>query len=253
MSNLVNRVLTDRAQSFTTAEQAQGRANIDAQKSLTFGTASDSSITSIDGSAVGMTSVSANNNLTGNGTTASPVGLSSSLNLSVASLGTANLYYGGLYLTGNSNRQVEVRGNGISLSHPSSTASGQSSTWIYPGNILIGSKLTSTNAMTYADHTYSAFEVNTDSNRYIGRLESTALTMTQGWSPSTQSAIVTYRTVEVRQRLDSSDTSLDRYVMLYDGKILFGDSGTYERINIADIQKWNNLYSAFTAYTAAHP
>lgn len=212
-------------------------------------------VTSINGSAIGggMTSVSSNNNITGNGTTASPIGLSSSLNFSVATLATANLNYNGLYLTGNSDRKVEVRGNGIALSHPSSTASGQSSTLIYPGNILIGSKLTSTNAMTYADHSFSSFEVNTDSNHYIGRLESTALTMTVGWSPSTESAIMTYRTIEVRQRLDSSDSSLDKYVMLYDGRILFGNSGTYEQIRIADVQKWNDLYTAFTAYTSTHP
>jgi hypothetical protein len=211
------------------------------------------SVTSINGSAVGGGTVSSNNNITGDGTTGRPIGISSSLNYTLNSIST-KLYYSGLYLTGNANRQVEVRGNGISLAHPSATSVLEaSSTLIYPGSIYVGGKLSGNSATTNTQQSFSAFEASTDSNHYIGRLEPTALTMTMGWSPSTESAIMTYRTVEVRHRLDSSDTSKDRYVMLYDGRILFGNSGTYAQIRMDDIAKWNDLYTAFTSYTSTHP
>lgn len=51
MSEQINKVLASTAQSFTTAEQKQARANIDAQKSITY-SYSGSNITAIDGSAI---------------------------------------------------------------------------------------------------------------------------------------------------------------------------------------------------------
>lgn len=109
MSEQINRVLADRAQNFTTAEQAQARDNIGAQQSGDYVSAntfnnfsahvesakqdasamsgyvpfsaisadSDSAITSINGSSVGkFDGVSAGNCISGDGTSGSPLGIS---------------------------------------------------------------------------------------------------------------------------------------------------------------------------------
>ena len=85
MSEQINKVLASTAQAFTTAEQKQARDNIDAQKSITYNY-SGSNITAIDGSAIAqsgaLTYVTHDGNLTGSGTSASPLGLSSVVKLS---------------------------------------------------------------------------------------------------------------------------------------------------------------------------
>lgn len=85
MSEQINKVLASTAQAFTTAEQKQARDNIDAQKSITY-SYSGSNITAIDGSAIAqsgaLTFVTHDGNLTGSGTTDSPLGLNSTVNLS---------------------------------------------------------------------------------------------------------------------------------------------------------------------------
>lgn len=112
MSEAINKLLCTHPQSFTTAEQKIGRDNISAQAKLTYAysgstiTAIDGSavgkistygyrddtITSIDGSAVGnpdaMTVVQHDGNLSGSGTTGSPLGLNSSVSLNAAASGT---------------------------------------------------------------------------------------------------------------------------------------------------------------------
>lgn len=164
MTAPINKILATTSQAFTTAQQAQARTNIDAQKSIAYsysgqtitgidgsavgkinsygysgdtitsidGSAvgkinsygySGNTITSIDGSAVGLSTVSANNGITGNGSSAQPLGISSSLsfvngnsatviapsmlrmssnsataNLSVGTLGIFNSTMGGAYL-----------------------------------------------------------------------------------------------------------------------------------------------------------
>lgn len=90
MSEQINRVLVDRVQSFTTAEQKQGRDNIGAQASISY-SYSGSTITAIDGSAVGnpasLTGVDHDYNLSGSGTSASPLGLASTVTFSGQSAG----------------------------------------------------------------------------------------------------------------------------------------------------------------------
>lgn len=85
MSEQINKVLASTAQAFSTAEQKQARDNIDAQKSISY-SYSGSNITAIDGSAIAqsgaLTYVTHDSNLTGSGTTDSPLGLSSTVNLS---------------------------------------------------------------------------------------------------------------------------------------------------------------------------
>lgn len=89
MSETINKVLASTAQAFTTAEKLQARTNIDAQKSITFNY-SGSTITAIDGSAVGqpnaLTEVVHDSNLSGSGTSGSPLGLASVITLSANDL-----------------------------------------------------------------------------------------------------------------------------------------------------------------------
>lgn len=82
MSSPINKVISNLPQAFSSGEKAQARANIDAQKSLAF-SYSGSTITAIDGSAVGtpgaMTSLYRDSNLSGSGVSGSPLGLHSAM------------------------------------------------------------------------------------------------------------------------------------------------------------------------------
>ena len=120
MTEPINKILATTSQAFTTAQQAQARANIGAQKSIaysysgqtitgidgsavgnttTYGYSGDR-ITSIDGSAVGLSTVSANNGITGNGSSSQPLGVSSSLTFS-DSLSKASISPNALRMSGN--------------------------------------------------------------------------------------------------------------------------------------------------------
>lgn len=82
---MIPSVLADRQQAFSSGQQAQARANIDAQKSISY-SYDNNTITAIDGSAVGnpnsLSSVVHDSNLSGSGTSASPLGLASEITLS---------------------------------------------------------------------------------------------------------------------------------------------------------------------------
>lgn len=89
MSEQINKVLASTAQAFSIAEQKQARDNISAQAKITYSYSGDT-ITAIDGSAVGqpnaLTSVVHDANLSGSGTSASPLGLASEITLSANGL-----------------------------------------------------------------------------------------------------------------------------------------------------------------------
>ena len=125
MTEPINKILATTSQAFTTAQQLQARTNIDAQKSIAYSysgqaiTGIDGSavgntttygyigttITSIDGSAVGLSTVSVNNGLTGNGSSAQPLGVSSSLTFS-DSLSKASISPSTLRMSGNSSTAI---------------------------------------------------------------------------------------------------------------------------------------------------
>ena len=90
MSEQINKVLASTAQAFSTAEQKQARDNISAQAKITY-SYSGSTITAIDGSAVGnpasLTGVDHDYNLSGSGTSAVPLGLASTVTFSGQSAG----------------------------------------------------------------------------------------------------------------------------------------------------------------------
>lgn len=104
MSEQINKVLADRPQSFSSAEQAQARDNIGAMAA--------SASSQFAPASAGFSGVSANNYITGDGTSASPLGLSSrarfELSLSSTVIGPNELnihnhigtsYIGGSYVT----------------------------------------------------------------------------------------------------------------------------------------------------------
>lgn len=79
MSEKINKVLASTAQAFSTTEQKQARDNINAQQTITY-SYSGSTITAIDGSAVGsqggIEGIYHDSSLSGSGTSGSPLGLS---------------------------------------------------------------------------------------------------------------------------------------------------------------------------------
>lgn len=108
MSEQINKVLADRAQSFSTSEQAQARYNIGAMAA--------SASSEFAPASAGFSGVSANNGITGSGTTSSPIGLSSKVkfenSLSSTIIGPNQLdihnhvgtsYLGGAFMTMNVN------------------------------------------------------------------------------------------------------------------------------------------------------
>ena len=85
MSEQINKVLASTAQAFSTAQKKQARDNNSAQAKITY-SYSGSTITAIDGSAVGnpasLTGVEHDYNLSGSGTSAVPLGLSDPIKMS---------------------------------------------------------------------------------------------------------------------------------------------------------------------------
>lgn len=149
MSENINKVLADRAQSFTTAEQKQARDNIGAQASITY-SYSGSSITGIDGSALAgtgsLSTVARDANLSGNGTSGSPLGLNSAINLecsgdfygsSLVALGWTPGAQGygtsnGLLVSAYSgNKAVKITYAGMYVNHPASGIGGDAQTSYY--------------------------------------------------------------------------------------------------------------------------
>lgn len=95
MSEKIPSVLSNLPQAFTTAEQKKARDNISAQAKITY-SYSGGTITAIDGSAVGqpdaLTEVMHDANLSGEGTSGSPLGLASEITLSAIDVPyTANI------------------------------------------------------------------------------------------------------------------------------------------------------------------
>lgn len=134
MSEQINKVLADRPQSFTTAEQAQARANIGAMPAsassdfqqvtgmsayVPFSAISadaGSAITSINGSSVGagFTGLSADSNFTGNGTPASALGLNTAVDITKGAY-SAHWQYSNLQFGDDSGHSGTFNREGISI------------------------------------------------------------------------------------------------------------------------------------------
>ena len=107
MSEQINKVLASTSQAFSTAEQKQARDNISAQAKISY-SYSGSTITAIDGSAVGnpasLTGVDHDSNLSGNGGTI-PLGLSTSITIA-RNRESATLAYDHLTLSNSDNDPI---------------------------------------------------------------------------------------------------------------------------------------------------
>jgi hypothetical protein len=167
MSEQINRVLVDRPQSFTTGEQLQARTNIGAQASGDYAYNSSvsakqdasamssyvpfsaisadaaSAITSINGSSVGnFTGVSSNGNLSGDGTSGSPVGLrdtvtlsagggASKTYLSAGSVTISSMAFPALSVYSTESASSRVDSGGLHVKHTASGAGGGVATNTY--------------------------------------------------------------------------------------------------------------------------
>ncbi len=114
MGSPINKILASTAQAFSTAEQKQARDNISAQAKISY-SYSGSTITAIDGSAVGnpaaLTGVDHDGNLSGAGTQGSPLGLRTSITLTQNG-DSATLAYDHLKLTYRDNDPILSASNG---------------------------------------------------------------------------------------------------------------------------------------------
>ena len=224
MSEQINKVLASTAQAFTTAEQLQARTNIGAMGAgdmtayLPFSAISadaNSAITSINGSSVGSFSgVSSNNNVTGDGTSGSPVGLSAQISLVTSS---ATSYFNGFGMEGTSDPYTSCRyriggwsiyTNGDATHHHEigANASGINLTW--------------------------------NTNYYWSNIHASGINQKDAWAPSRNSAEWAYTGATLKEYTGASA------IFQASGLTLFNSaSGTARKVDIDSIDRWNS-YSA---------
>ena len=222
MSEQINKVLASTAQAFTTAEQKQARDNIGAMGAgdmtayLPFSAISadaSSAITSINGSSVGSFSgVSSNNNVTGNGTSGSPVGLSAQISLVTSS---ATSYFNGFGMEGTSDPYTSCRyriggwsiyTNGDATHHHEigANASGINLTW--------------------------------NTNYYWSNIHASGINQKDAWAPSRNSAEWAYTGATLKEYTGASA------IFQASGLTLFNSaSGVGRTVGIDDIDRWNTM------------
>ena len=178
MSEQINKVLASTAQAFTTAEQLQARTNIGAMGAgdmtayLPFSAISadaNSAITSINGSSVGSFSgVSSNNNVTGNGTSGSPVGLSAQISaVSADGPSSATAYFNGFGMDGTANPYTSCR--------------------YYIGGWSFYTNGDATHHHQ-VDGNASGITLNWNTNYYWSNIRASGINQKDSWSPSMHSA-----------------------------------------------------------------
>lgn len=224
MSEQINKVLASTAQAFTTAEQKQARDNIGAMGAgdmtayLQFSAISadaNSAITSINGSSVGSFSgVSSNNNVTGDGTSGSPVGLSSQISLVSSS---ATSYFNGFGMEGTADPYTSCRyyiggwnfyTNGDATHHHEvgANASGINLTW--------------------------------NTNFYWSNIHASGINQKDAWSPSMHSAEWAYTGATLKDWTGVSAVFQPSGITLYNSA-----SGAGRTVGINDIDRWNSYSS----------
>lgn len=236
MSEQINKVLASTAQAFSTAQQKQARDNISAQAKISY-SYSGSTITAIDGSAVGnpasLTGVEHDYNLSGSGTSAVPLGLSDPIKMSaqrsaedpVSSMSLGNT---GLKFEVPSAHTSQVDYNQVKVNYewPSALDVEHSLGWYAHGEIDGGSLSLSAHDCSYISH--NVITGSTNNNPYLG--------IYGGYgSGSLQTSIVAAAGDQNRP----------------DPYISFGFSGSSEVVDQSSIQRWNS-YSAglFTGASA---
>lgn len=236
MSEQINKVLASTAQAFSTAEQKQARDNISAQAKISY-SYSGSTITAIDGSAVGnpasLTGVEHDYNLSGSGTSAVPLGLSDPIKMSAQrsaedpvssmSLGNTGLKF---EVPSAHTSQVDYHRVKVNYEWPSALDVEHSLGWYAHGEIDGGSLGLSAHDCSYISH--NVITGSTNNNPYLG--------IYGGYgSGSLQTSIVAAAGDQYRN----------------DPYISFGFSGSSEVVDQSSIRRWNS-YSAglFTGASA---
>lgn len=213
MSEQINKVLASTAQAFSTAQQKQARDNISAQAKISY-SYSGSTITAIDGSAVGLNAVSANNCISGDGTSSSPLGISSKIQLNG---GTAS---------------AEYTPSGVKMSAtPYTSTNYRVAGW----NIL--STGSNTNSRSCGANC-SGIEINWDTNYYVMRISASGIEAMDAWTPSLHCAWYNYN--------GAQHSSYDGKTSIWnDHELIFkhSASGAWRTVDIDSIDRWNS-YSA---------
>lgn len=224
MSSPINKVISNLPQAFTTAEQAQARQNIDAQKSIAY-SYSGSTITAIDNSAVGnpaaLTGVDHDYNLSGSGTSAVPLGLNDPVKMSAQHsagdpVSSMSLGHTGLKFEVPSahTSQVDYHRVKVGYEWPSALDVEHSLGWYAHGEIDGGSLSLSAHDCSYISH--NVITGSTNNNPYLG--------VYGGYgSGSLQTSIV----------VAAGDQNRN------DPYISFGFSGSSEIVDQSSIRRWN--------------
>jgi len=218
MSEQINKVLASTAQAFSTAEQAQARANIDAQKSISYSYSGDT-ITAIDGSAVGnptamFTGAYANNCISGNGTSGSPLGISSRI------------------LFTDTDSSAEYGPLGVQMS-----ASPYTSTHYRVGGWNIYSTGNATHHRSVGA-SCSGIEINWDTNYYVMRLSASGIETKDAWFPSRHCAWYNYNGAQ-QSAYDGKTSTWNDHELTFENSA----SGAARKVDIDSIDRWNSYSS----------
>lgn len=243
MASPLNKVICNLPQAFSTAEQKQARDNIGAQASgdyafnsslsakqdtsamsayLPYSAISadaNSAITSINGSSVGSFSgVSSNNNVTGDGTSGLPIGLSAQIS-AVSSLVTssATSYFNGFGMDGTADpyTSCRYRVDGWSL-------------------------------YTNGDDTHhhqvggnaSGLNLSWNTNYYWSNIHASGINQKDAWSPSRHSAEWAYTGATIKDWTGVSAVFQPSGITLHNSA-----SGSGRTVSIDDIDRWNSYSS----------
>lgn len=226
MSEQINKVLASTAQAFTTAEQKQARDNIGAMAAgdmsayLPFSAISadaGSAITSINGSSVGnFTGVSSNNNVTGNGTSGSPVGLSAQISaVSSRSTSSATSYFNGFGMDGTADPYTSCR------------------YWVGGWSIYTNGDATHHHSV---DGNASGINLSWNTNFYWSNIHASGINQKDAWSPSMNSAEWSYTGATLKTYTGASAIFKASGITLWNSA-----SGSGRKVGIDDIDRWNSF------------
>ena len=213
MSEQINKVLASTSQAFTTAEQVQARQNIDAQKSIAY-SYSGNTITAIDNSAVGLNSVYANNCISGDGTSGSPLGISSRIQLN------------------GDTASAEYSPSGVEMS-----ATPYTSTHYRVGGWNIYSTGNATHHRSVGANC-SGIEINWDTNYYVMRLSASGIETKDAWYPSRYCAWYNYNGAQ-QSAYDGKTSVWNDHELTFKHSA----SGAARKVDIDSIDRWNSYSS----------
>lgn len=268
MSEQINKVLASTAQSFDSAQQAQARANIAA---IGFADLNYSStdITGIGGSAIGggLGEVYHDNNLTGSGTSASPLGVENPILLT--SNGYSSWYgsdgldmsAGGVnrpYITQVPNR-LTMTINGDFYSHGGSSFFGQH-VYSYPNYLPNPQSYQSGLVAAFYENDSAASILNAQSLVFaigangIGGGVATSIYRGNGWDLSYSNSDGYIHQVKL-DNLGNHYENLGNpdYMAVYGfGSAIFSDNSgaTWESIDASSIRQWRDGYTKFQSLSA---